>query len=258
MKKLILLTTILITHQISIGQQTIDDNIVIENQNVPYPGMTIFSHHGNNVNGNAHPVINFKSSDGFMGSELAIGKNRILGSIIFSGFDGTTPHFYYQASRIEVVTKDTFNSINHKSQMNFRIGGVNTGITRMSIDGETGNIGIGTINPTEKLSVRGKILCQEVEVIQNVAPDYVFQKYYNGFSLLKEDYKMPTLEEVEAFIKEYYHLPEIPSASEIKKEGMQLKEMTTLLLQKIEELTLYTIEQEKRIKALEAQLIKRQ
>ena len=91
-------------------------------------------------------------------------------------------------------------------------------------------------------------------MIQEVLPDYVFQKYYTGTSTLKADYVMPTLEEVEAFTKTNHHLPSVPSAAEVKEEGMQLKEMTTILLQKVEELTLYTIEQEKRIKALEAKL----
>ena len=69
---------------------------------------------------------------------------------------------------------------------------------------------------------------------------------------------MPTLEEVEAYTKENNHLPSIPSAKTIQEEGLHLKEMTNLLLQKIEELTLYTIEQEKRIKALEAQVISKE
>lgn len=120
-----------------------------------------------------------------------------------------------------------------------------------------GNVGIGTANPSEKLTVKGKILCGEVEVVMasTIPADYVFQKYYTGASVLKADYVMPSLEEVEAFTKANHHLPDVPSAATIKEEGLQLKEMTTLLLQKVEELTLYTIEQEKRIKTLEAKLV---
>jgi hypothetical protein len=118
-----------------------------------------------------------------------------------------------------------------------------------------GNVGIGSTNPDEKLTVKGKIHAEEVRVDLNVPADYVFQKYYTGASLLKEDYKMPTLEEVAAFTKKNHHLPEIPSAAQIQKEGLHLKQMTNLLLQKIEELTLYTIEQEKRINALESKLV---
>ena len=65
---------------------------------------------------------------------------------------------------------------------------------------------------------------------------------------------MPSLEEVEAFTKANHHLPEVPSAATIKEEGLQLKEMTTLLLQKVEELTLYTIEQEKEIVTQQTEL----
>lgn len=119
-----------------------------------------------------------------------------------------------------------------------------------------GKLGIGTANPDDELTVNGTIHSKEVKVDLNIPADYVFEKYYNGKSKLKEDYIMPTLEEVEAYTKANHHLPEIPSAKDIKDNGLHLKEMTNLLLQKVEELTLYTIEQEKRIKALELELIK--
>ncbi|GAA3639509.1 hypothetical protein [Flavivirga jejuensis] len=118
----------------------------------------------------------------------------------------------------------------------------------------TGNVGIGTANPDAELTVKGNIHCEEVLVDLLVPADYVFEKYYEGASTLKADYTMPTLEEVEAYTKANYHLPEVPSAQEMQENGLQLKEMTNLLLQKIEELTLYTIEQEKRIKSLEAKI----
>ncbi|MEL6811203.1 MAG: polymer-forming cytoskeletal protein [Bacteroidota bacterium] len=120
-----------------------------------------------------------------------------------------------------------------------------------------GNVGIGTLNPDAKLAVKGDIHCEEVRVDLNVPADYVFEKYYLGSSSLKEDYTMPTLEEVAKFTEENHHLPNIPSATEIQEKGLDVGEMTNLLLQKIEELTLYTIEQEKRIKELEASLSKK-
>ena len=71
-----------------------------------------------------------------------------------------------------------------------------------------------------------------------------------------KDYKLPTLKEVENHIKEKGHLKDIPSAKEVEKNGFFLGEMDAKLLQKIEELTLYTIEQEKKIKAFEKEKLK--
>ncbi|SHM97065.1 tail fiber protein [Flavobacterium chilense] len=100
------------------------------------------------------------------------------------------------------------------------------------------NVGIGTMSPDEKLTVKGKIHTQEVRVDMAgpLVPDYVFAN----------DYKLKSLQEVEDFIKENKHLPEVPSAQEIEKNGLMLAEMNMNLLKKIEEMTLYMIEQEKK------------
>ncbi|WP_284460423.1 hypothetical protein [Chryseobacterium sp.] len=113
---------------------------------------------------------------------------------------------------------------------------------------DNGNIGMGSLNPDAKLTVKGKIHAEEIKVDLNVPADYVFQKYYTGASSLKPEYTIPTLEDVEKFTKENNHLPHIPSAKEIQEKGLSVGEMSNLLLQKIEELTLYTIEQNKLIK----------
>jgi hypothetical protein len=117
-----------------------------------------------------------------------------------------------------------------------------------------GNVGIGSQNPDEKLTVKGKIHSEEVIVDLLVPADYVFEKYYTGASTLKADYEMPSLAEVETYTKANNHLPNVPSAQEIKDKGLQLGEMSNLLLQKVEELTLYIIEQNKKIQALEAKV----
>jgi hypothetical protein len=119
------------------------------------------------------------------------------------------------------------------------------GSERMRID-INGNVGIGTTAPDEKLTVKGKIHTQEVRVdlAGPLVPDYVFAN----------DYKLKSLEEVESFIKENSHLPEIPSAKEIEKNGLMLAEMNMNLLKKIEELTLYAINQEKKTEKLNENL----
>jgi hypothetical protein len=122
------------------------------------------------------------------------------------------------------------------------------------INGTTGFVGVGTAVPDSKFTVNGKIHATEVLVTATVPADYVFEKYFEGKSALKADYTMPTLEEIEAYTKANKHLPSIPSAKEMQTNGVELGDMTNKLLQKIEELTLYVIEQNKRIKSLEETL----
>ena len=109
----------------------------------------------------------------------------------------------------------------------------------------SGNVGIGTTNPGNfKLAVEGKIGAREVNVTSTTPwPDYVFEKTH----------KLSTLEEIESFVDQNKHLPEIPSAKEVEANGVNLGEMNMLLLKKIEELTLHMIEQNKRLSNLEAE-----
>jgi len=89
-----------------------------------------------------------------------------------------------------------------------------------------------------KLKVYGKIISEEVRVqLKSAWPDYVFEK----------DYKKLSLNELEQFVKENKHLPNVPTAKEIEKDGQHLGEIQLKLLEKVEELTLYVIELKKEI-----------
>ncbi|MEO1628765.1 MAG: hypothetical protein AAFV25_26690 [Bacteroidota bacterium] len=100
-----------------------------------------------------------------------------------------------------------------------------------------GNLGIGTLNNDGwRLAVGGNIRAKEIKV-ETGWSDFVFF----------DDYDLPTLEEVENHIKEKGHLQDIPSAAEVEENGIFLGQMDAKLLQKIEDLTLYTIQQEKAI-----------
>lgn len=110
-------------------------------------------------------------------------------------------------------------------------------------------ISIGTLTMPSgyKLSVDGKGLFEEIHLQNSTAwPDYVFTN----------NYKLRSLKDTEAFIAKNKHLPEVPSAKEVKENGYDMGEMTKILLKKIEELTLHTIAQQKEIEALKAKVQK--
>ncbi len=105
-----------------------------------------------------------------------------------------------------------------------------------------GNVGIGTANPSEKLSVNGSIKAKKLIISQSGWPDYVFAK----------NYKLRSLTEVENYIKANQHLPEVPSAKEVAAKGISVGDTQALLLKKIEELTLYVIELNKEINVIKS------
>ena len=107
-----------------------------------------------------------------------------------------------------------------------------------------GNVGIGTARPKAKLSVDGQVAAYELKVNVKKGADFVFQP----------SYRLPDLSEVESFIKKNQHLPGVASADEMVAEGLKVGEFQILLLQKIEELTLHTIRQQKEIEALKEKL----
>ncbi|CAH0312925.1 hypothetical protein SRABI27_04864 [Pedobacter sp. Bi27] len=153
----------------------------------------------------------------------------------YSGKGFSIEHNFYG------VTNSSINFYRGSSQFGgFITFSTNNNTEQLRIDG-SGNVGIGTISPRERLSVNGNIRAKEIKVEATNWPDFVF----------KEEYKLPSLKEVEKYIKANKHLPEIPSAAEIEKDGVQLGEMNRLLLKKIEELTLHVINLDKKMTALE-------
>ena len=110
----------------------------------------------------------------------------------------------------------------------------------------SGNVGIGTNSPDEKLTVNGTVHSKEVIIDLGIpAPDYVFDK----------EYGLMTISELKTFLKENSHLPEFPSALEMEENGINLSEINMSLLKRIEELTLYILDQEKRIQEIEKQYL---
>ncbi|MEP7144931.1 MAG: hypothetical protein ABI707_18750 [Ferruginibacter sp.] len=115
------------------------------------------------------------------------------------------------------------------------------GVSAIFIGSGTNNVGIGKEYPTYKLEVNGTIRSKEVIVESNGWPDYVFD----------EKYKLSSIDEVEKYIEQNKHLPNIPSAKEIEEKGLHLGDTQKKIMEKIEEMTLYIIEANKKIQQLE-------
>jgi hypothetical protein len=164
-------------------------------------------------------------------------------------------------SKFTVYTPNNSHGITHISDagiiLSTNVGGVSAGIGTysphimriysnsvavMNID-PIGNVGIGLFNPLAgyKLSVNGNIKAKELVIETTGWPDYVF-----GAS-----YKPLPLRELEAFIDQHHHLPNIPSAAELEDNGVPVGEMQKKMMEKIEELTLHILELNRRIESLE-------
>lgn len=170
------------------------------------------------------------------------GSIRIQGPFPFHVFNTTSPstpcgiQFYengsLEGSLIYEANNNTLNLTNNY---------FNQGLV-LDLDDNSVRIGGPFSANGYKLSVDGKIMGEELRIMNSSNwPDFVFQ----------QDYPLMTLEELDQSINELGHLPGIPPAREIEESGINVGEMQKILVQKIEELTLYILEQEKRIKELE-------
>lgn len=148
--------------------------------------------------------------------------------------------------------------------------GLGTANYLLFLSNNTGNVGINTNNPTAKLTVNGNVLIGDPSTVTIPNSNY---KLFVETGILAEKvrvavknttnwsdyvfdpaYKLKDLSNLESYIHSNHHLPGIPSAEEVVKSGVDLGEMDSKLLGKIEELTLYIIEQNKKIEALQKQI----
>ena len=133
---------------------------------------------------------------------------------------------------------------------------------RLEATGDDANSSAALTMNVKQLNVNGPIVCKdkmkvaEVEADKLRTKDVTVDMDHAADYVFDEDYDLKSLDEVEAFVKENKHLPGVPSASQMKEEGMSLSEMSNLLLEKVEELTLHLIRVEKENRMLKAEMEK--
>jgi hypothetical protein len=193
--------------------------------------------------GNNEGVIKNISID----SDNTTSAERILGRVANFGLKTPTNIRFFQGGLTSFVI-NTDATLNVREDASFQKGTNFVGIANFSNDIKANRVIIGnpsTVGPNSKLVVEGLISAREVKVLTGPIPDYVFE----------QDYTLMSLSDLETYIKTNKHLPGIPSASEVEaNEGLELGEMNRLLLEKVEELTLHIIAQQKEIETLKSAL----
>jgi len=210
-------------------------------------------------NGKTHPIVDPcyapnipTTANAFQGTVYAYGVNANGAAVnsIAMGFDGSNGFIdvagtstvpggtrllmnYYCGKDIFMCTGSNGGNV-HISDAPSSSGAVYLGTTHIGTSTSNG------AHPNALLTVSGEIVSQAVYVRLADWPDYVF----------RPTYQLPKLSEIESFYKQNQHLPEIPTEKEISEKGADLGEMNKLLLKKVEELTLYLVEQQKQIDAL--------
>ena len=234
-------------------------------------------------------LISFTNNGKITAKQLAVANNKFLvdenGNVTATSFNGdglilweqNGDNIYYNDGNVGIGTtnpnkpltiKGTGNnsewiSLKDKNgdnqwHINYKDEGINF-VEMGQADGrlylqDGGNVGIGTPNPKALFSVNnefvvtaeGHAFARRVKVTQGNMPDYVFEP----------DYDLLPLPELETYITKNRHLPDVPSEAEVKENGMDLGEFNTILLKKIEELTLYIIEQDKKITKMQKEMNK--
>lgn len=203
------------------------------------------------------------SSNENLGMELAHNGNLGIGTIttpsakleiatydgvplVMNRLNGSKSEIMFRA---QGVTKWTLgNDPNANNQNEFFIWNASASNIPLSINSSS-QVKIGQSSPLSshpdyKLGVDGKLVAKSIYVTTTGWADYVFAN----------DYKLTPLSEVEAFVKEYKHLPEIPSTAEVMKQGIDVAKMDALLLKKVEELTLHMIELQKQNENLKSRI----
>lgn len=166
------------------------------------------------------------------GSTVGITTGSTNNKVIGLNHDGTAG----------IISATTLDGASDYSPLKF----ATSGQTRLTIF-ENGFIGVGVVGtPSAELTVAGRIHAKDIKVTVNAGtgPDYVFLP----------SYQLKPLKDVSLYINQHRHLPDVPSAVKMETEGVNVSEMNMILLKKVEELTLYLIEQSEKLEELNVRL----
>jgi hypothetical protein len=205
-----------------------------------WTGWNKYWHSGNLNNSSSDFSAKNLYAYGAIGIAPALAEANILTeglAVSRAGYVNQKAIFNYSGGTLNIIAHDIQNNTGY---INLQTWNGTSDVSRFFIRTD-GNIGIGTSEPGFKLDVCGTIRAKEVKVdlTGNCVPDFVF----------KTDYKLMDLKTLESFVTTNLHLPEIASEKEMVENGVNMKEMQMKLLLKIEELTLYTIDQNKKLEA---------
>jgi hypothetical protein len=201
----------------------IDNNEIMVRSGYTSPSTLTLQNDGGNVNIGAYTSISAGLALNTSGEALKINGTNPYVQL----YSGGIARFFMQQNGAHLTIANS----NGNSSGNLVLGG--------------SQITIGQITPAVgyKLSIDGKAICEELKVqLKGNWPDYVFAN----------DYKLRSLDELQSFINTNKHLPGIPAASELEKNGMEVGDMQKRMMEKIEELTLYILDLQKQIDDLKA------
>lgn len=247
--------------------ETPGDKISLFGNRLNSPTMYGFGAESNSIyykSNNNHRWYNQRNADGGLSASMTLNSNGNLGigtpspnhELVVQGDDPViqlrddTADNSANAARLELLERAEgdfddgaflwWNGDSNKLLIGTKINGANKNV--FVINSANSNVGIGTSSPSaaDRLAVNGRIRAKEI-VVETGWSDFVFN----------QDYLLRSLPEVEQYIQQHGHLPDIPTAAEVADQGVQLGEMESRLLQKVEELTLHLIEMHKRVRTLE-------
>ena len=168
-------------------------------------------------------------------------RNLLYANSNIAEFDSTASPIYFTATGFKIT--GTAHSYNASGGNYVYMAFADFDYDHSGIFAVDGKIGVGVMNPANELEVKGTIMSQKVIVTTDPQewPDYVFHK----------DYRLRSLKELNSYIQTNKHLPGIPTAEQLSETGLSVSDILKLQMEKIEELTLYIIEQDRRIRELE-------